>query len=297
MRIYEENGNIIVEQISDFNVAQTLNCGQCFHFKEIGENEFGVAAFGHLLHIGQNGDRVCFYDTDMETFEAIWRGYFDLDTDYGAIKKTLSATGTELTTAMEAMWGVRILKQEFFETLMSFIISQNKQIPHIKQIVWAISEKYGDFLGNLGGVDFYSFPTVKQLAGVTPEDYRALKTGFRAPYLANAVEAVITGKVDESALREMGGEDCIESLCQIKGVGRKVGSCVTLFGLGKMECFPIDVWIQRIMENMYFHRAATKQEIEALADQRFGRLGGYAQQYLFYYGREIKLGVDKSKQS
>lgn len=296
MRIFEENGNIIVEQVSDFDVAQTLNCGQCFHFREIGENEFGVVAYGRLLHISQTGERVCFYNISRDEFEKIWRVYFDLDTDYSIIKKKLGETGTELTTAMEAMWGVRILRQEFFETLMSFIISQNKQIPHIKQIVWAISEKYGDFLGTLGGVDFYSFPSVEQLLHVTEEDFKALKTGFRAPYLANAVECVGGKIVDESVLKGLSGEECIESLCKIKGVGRKVGSCVTLFSLSKMECFPIDVWIQRIMEHLYFHRAATKQEIEELAAQRFGELGGYAQQYLFYYGREIKMGIDKSKQ-
>ncbi len=295
MRICKENGNIILEQVPDFDVAQTLNCGQCFHFKEIGDREFGLVACGRLLHIKQEDDRICLYDTDEETFHRIWRPYFDLDTDYGFIKATLGAANEELRAAMEAMWGVRILKQEFFETLMSFIISQNKQIPHIKQIVAAISAKYGKFLGNLCGEDFYSFPTVQALAGVTADDYRALKTGFRAPYLVDAVEAVFSGRVIEAELHGMSGEECIEKLCEIKGVGRKVGSCVTLFGLGKTECFPIDVWIQRIMEVMYFHRKATKPEIEQLADERFGRLGGYAQQYLFYYGREMKLGVDKSK--
>lgn len=295
MRIFEENGNIILEQVSDFDVAQTLNCGQCFHFRQIGENEFGVVAFGRLLHISQAGERVCFHNTDMQEFEQVWRGYFDLDTDYAQIKSQLAESGTELAAAMKEMWGVRILRQEFWETLMSFIISQNKQIPHIKQIVWAISEKYGDYLGNLGGVDFFSFPSVEQLSSVTAEDFKELKTGFRAPYLANAVECVNGKIVDESVLRTLSGEECIENLCKIKGVGRKVGSCVTLFSLSKMECFPIDVWIQRIMEHIYFHRTATKAEIEKLASERFGALGGYAQQYLFYYGREIKMGIDKTK--
>lgn len=296
MRICEENGNIILEQVCDFNVAQTLKCGQCFHFKEIGINEFGVVAHNRLLHISQQGDRVCFYDTDLQTFNEIWRQYFDLDTDYGLIKRTLGDANAELKTAMDAMWGVRILKQEFFETLLSFIISQNKQITHIKQIVAGISAKYGRYAGSIGGDDFYIFPTTEELSGVQEEDFRALKTGFRAPYLKDAVDAVLSGRIKEDDLRSMNSEDCINRLCEIKGVGRKVASCVTLFGLGKMECFPIDVWIQRIMEAVYFHRKASKAEIEQLADERFGRLGGYAQQYLFYYGREIKLGVDKIKQ-
>lgn len=295
MRILEENGNIILEQMPDFDVAQTLECGQCFHFKKLSDNTYGVVAYGRLLHIGSDNGRICLYNTTREEFENIWRRYFDLDTDYGLIKDTLKGNTQELNEAITQMWGVRILRQEFFETLMSFIISQNKQIPHIKQIVAAISKEYGTYLGTLDEEDFYSFPTVQALEGVGEDAYRLLKTGFRASYLADAVNKISSGVIKEEDLLSLDGEGCMERLCAIRGVGRKVASCVTLFSLGKMECFPIDVWIQRIMEYLFFKKPAAKAEIEVFAADRFGPYSGYAQQYLFYYGREIKLGVDKTR--
>lgn len=276
--------------VKDFDVGQTLECGQCFHFKKIDENEYGVVAFGKLLHIRQEKETVIFYDTTEEEYGSIWEKYFDLDRDYGEIKEFLLEKDSELKKAIDQMQGVRILRQEFFETLISFIISQNKQIPHIKQIVETISRKYGEYLGKIGEEEFFGFPTCERMLDITIEDLRECKTGFRAPYIRDAVEKVCDKIIDEKTLREADVDVCIQELQKIKGVGEKIGNCVMLFGLEKREAFPIDVWIKRIMEFMYFEREASKDEIAQFAKERFGIYGGYAQQYLFYYGRENKLG-------
>jgi len=284
------NTNFVLNGVEDFDVGQTLECGQCFHFKRIDKNEYGVVAFGKLLHVKQENKTVIFYDTTQEEYETIWEKYFDLDRDYSKIKKTLLKKDDKLGQAMETMWGVRILRQEFFEILISFIISQNKQISHIKQIVETISRKYGDYLGNIGEEEFFGFPSCERMLDITLEDLKECKTGFRAPYIMDAVSKVCDKTIDENLLREADMNVCLEKLQLIKGVGEKISNCVMLFGLEKREAFPIDVWIKRIMEFMYFETEVSKDEIAAFAKERFGKYGGYAQQYLFYYGRERKVG-------
>ncbi len=294
MKIYESNDDIIIEGIKDFDLAQTLECGQCFHFIKLDDNEYGISAYGRMLHAKQTKDKLELYNTTMEDFEGIWRRYFDLDTDYGAIKESLLKEDEKLKEAIDTMWGVRILKQDFFETLISFIISQNKQIPHIKQIVATISRKYGTYLGKIGDEEFYSFPTVSQLMDVTEEELRECKTGFRAPYIKNAVNVVSAGLLQEEVLKSAQINVCRESLMQIKGVGSKVANCVMLFGLERYEAFPVDVWIKRIVEHMYFDgNEMAKEKIEQFGVERFGKYGGFAQQYLFYYGKTISLGTKK----
>ena len=153
----------IINTPSDFNLKETLECGQCFHFNMIDENEYVLTAYGHMLHIRQDDKNLIFYDTDDRTYNELWREYFDIDRNYARIKEELLAKDDKLEEAISAMSGVRILNQEFFETLISFIISQNKQIPHIKKIVADISEKYGTYQGEVKGITMYTFPDVNAL--------------------------------------------------------------------------------------------------------------------------------------
>ena len=285
MVIREDKGNLILEGVKDFNIEQILECGQCFHFEKLGDLDYGLSAYHHLLHISQDGDRVTLFNTAREDYESIWRHYFDMDTDYSEIKEKLLKRDKKLEAAMEAKYGIRILNQEFFETLLSFIISQNKQIPHIKQIVGHISEKYGDYLGIIEGKKFYSFPNSKQLEGVCESAFRECKAGFRAPYLCDAVAKVASKEVDGDRLLKASYKKGMENLMTIKGVGEKVANCVSLFALGKRSAFPVDVWIKRVMEENYLHREMPAKDVEAYGKKRYGALGGYAQQYLFYYGK------------
>lgn len=283
-----------LKNVCDFDLAQTLECGQCFHFVKLDENDYVLTAKGRVLHVSQQADTVTFYDTEEDEYVNVWKDYFDMDRDYSAVKKKLLENDNKLKDAVESMCGVRILNQDFFETLISFIISQNKQIPHIKKIVADISAKFGSYKGTYDGVDMYTFPTLEQLTNASEEDFKELKTGFRAPYIMDAIRRNMAGQFNEKELRSMDYDSCIKELMTIKGVGEKVANCVSLFGLGKKEAFPVDVWIKRIMETMYFDGEDTpKDKIAAFAKEQFGDLGGFAQQYLFYYGKTIKMGVKK----
>lgn len=287
MNLEIKNNDLWVSGLKDFEIGQTLECGQSFHFEKIND-EYLVIAHNRILRTTQIDDTVVFYDTTIEEFNDVWIKYFDLDRDYAHIKKVLLEKDDKLKAAIEEKSGVRIMNQDFFEMLISFIISQNKQIPHIKKIVFDISAKWGTYLGRVNDKPYYAFPTPKQMAGCTIEDFIKLKTGFRAPYLYDAVQKVLSGQINEGKARTLRGEDVIKYLCEIKGVGEKVANCVALFSLGIRDAFPVDVWIKRIMENLYFGCETDKKTIYEFAKTQFGEYGGYAQQYLFYYARDKK---------
>jgi len=283
MEIFKNNNDIIIENADDFHIGQTLECGQCFNFYEIGQDEYVICAMGRLLHVSQTEKTVTFHDISMEDAK-VWIHYFDLDRDYGEIKLWLMKHAPELKDAIEDKWGVRILNQEFHETLMSFIISQNKQIPHIKQIVKQLSKEYGKSLGMVNEEEYFGFPDVETLSKIGYDGFRACKTGFRATYLADAADKLTAG-LGISTFRGKSYEEALEKLKEIKGVGDKVANCVLLFGLGYRSAFPVDVWIKRAMEEEYFKEDTAKEKIMEFAKERYGKYGGYAQQYLFYHRR------------
>lgn len=286
MKVYAKDNNIIIEEVQDFVLSQILECGQCFHFDKTDHEEYDILAFDRVLHIKQVDNSLILYATNLEDYENIWRVYFDMENDYGNIKNQIAEADSLLLPAINDKQGIRLLNQDFFETLISFIISQNKQIPQIKQCVKNISHKFGkEIIGYNGGI-FYSFPDVETLNSVSEEELRECKVGFRAPYIKSACKAVYDGTVTKEKLDRLSMEDARELLMTIKGVGEKVANCVLLFGLGRREAFPVDVWMKRIMEQMYFGGKDTKKcDIETFANHKFGAFSGYAQQYLFDYAR------------
>lgn len=286
MKVYAKDNNVIIEEVQDFVLSQILECGQCFHFDRTDNEEYDILAFDRALHIKQIDNRLILYTTKLEDYENIWRVYFDMENDYGSIKKKIAEADSLLLPAINNRQGIRILHQDFFETLISFIISQNKQIPQIKQCVKNISHKYGKEIIGYNGETFYSFPDVETLNSVSEEELRECKVGFRAPYIKSACKAVYDGNVTKEKLDRLSIRDARELLMTIKGVGEKVANCVLLFGLGRREAFPVDVWMKRIMEQMYFDGKDTKKcDIETFANEKFGAFSGYAQQYLFDYAR------------
>lgn len=289
MDIQQRDNDVYVNNVEDFDLGQTLECGQCFRFNKIKDNEYIIVAHHIMQRVEQVQDTVIFYDCDIDTFNNIWYEYFDFGTNYKEIKDYLLQYDDKLKEAIEKKNGIRILKQEFFENLLSFIISQNKQIPHIMKIVDDIANKYGDKLGAYEGREYYSFPTVEQLKNATEEDFKALKTGFRAPYLMDAIKLVSDGSINPDNFNDLSTLEVEKELIKIKGVGTKVANCVLLFSLGRRDAFPVDVWIQRIMEELYYNGEKTKKEVIIdFAKEHFGEYGGYAQQYLFYYARDGK---------
>ena len=282
MKTVRDGKNTIIKEISDFDLGQTLESGQCFHFKSLDGGDFAVCARGRAARIRQDGDSLIFFDADSSEVEKIWIPYFDLERDYAEIKRRLLKNDDRLSEAIACQGGVRILNQEFTETLLSFIISQNKQIPQIKSIVFAISEKYGSYIRDIDGQPCYAFPELKTLSQIGVGDFRELKTGFRAPYLFDACRWITSGGLGEETFKGLDEAGARETLKQIKGVGDKVANCVMLFSLGYRAAFPVDVWIKRIMEHLYFNGDdVPKDEIERFARGKYGEYGGYAQQYLF----------------
>ena len=284
-------------KVKDFNLKQTLECGQCFNFEQLYDEgddrqescvyEYDVIAFGKWLRIRQEGSRLVFLNASSDDIEKIWIPYFDLNRDYGVVKNAVICADPDLESVINQYYGIRILNQDFTETLISFIISQNKNIPHIKALVRNMSEHYGNPIGQDESSRrvYYSFPDLAQLDTISVQDFRDLKTGFRAPYLRDAVDKMVSGQIREEELRSVSFAQAKEKLTSIKGVGDKVANCVLLFGLGFRNAFPVDVWIKRIMEVMYFHKDTDKKIIEEFAREKFGEYGGYAQQYLFIYAK------------
>ena len=275
MKIVQQNGNIELHEAKNFVLIETLDCGQAFRWQEISPNMWQGVAFGRLLKIGSADGIITLYDTTEEDFNLIWREYFDLDRNYGEILSTLSQNEV-LKTAGEFAGGIRILKQEPWEALCSFIISQNNNIPRIKGIVERLCENFGDEIE--GG---YSFPTAQKISKLTLDDLAVLRSGFRAKYILDGAIKFANNEINHNVLYKGDIDDARAELEKIKGVGPKVADCVLLFGYGRIEAFPRDVWIKRAMEKLFDGK---------LPDVAVG-YEGIVQQYIFHYARKTKLDI------
>lgn len=272
-----------VSDVGDFSVLRTFDCGQCFRFDPVKDDSFthrvdGIA-FGKSVSFAEKEDNILWVRSSQEDFHSIWGKFLCIESDYSKINERIlnSLSGNDrlhMEKAAEASRGIRILSQDKWETLCSFIISQNNNIPRIKKIIGTMSEKYGEKID--GG---YAFPTAESLAEAGPDKLFELKTGFRAKYIYDAAEKVATGKLDLQAVAEAETyADAEKMLLDIKGVGAKVAACTLLFGFNRYDAFPIDVWIKRVIE---------KRFPAGLDHTVFGDVAGIAQQYLFYYERYI----------
>ena len=277
-----------------FSVAKTFDCGQCFRFDAVKnsrhEAEFSGVAYERLVSFAQDGDVIYIYNSTAEEFENIWQYYLGLDMDYRDIEQEIISTAQSEHTARAAEQGrgIRILRQEPFETLISFIISQNNNIPRIKKLVEALSARCGEKIEvaeameeHLSGVSsLCAFPSAEKIEALGIDGLAELKTGFRAKYIYDAVCKVLSGDIDLDAIKRSENTELVLSeLCRIKGVGLKVASCAALFGFERYDAFPIDVWIKRVAEKRFAG--------EEFSAARFGQYAGIAQQYLFYYERYL----------
>ena len=256
--------------VSDFELKDTLMCGQCFRFRENPDGSFTGVAFGKVITLSKAEDTLILH-TNEEDFLSIWKAYFDLDLDYGRIKEDLSRIHPTLKEAAKFAPGIRILRQEPFEALISFIISQNNNIKRISGIVERLCENWGEEISE----GFYAFPTPEALGKLTAEDLAPIRAGFRARYIVDAVGKVNRGEIDLNALEFLTFDQAKSELLKITGVGSKVADCVLLYGLHKLEGFPMDVWMKRAMAVLF----------PDLSGADFGEFAGIAQQYIFHYAR------------
>ena len=282
-----------IDGVSELDIEKIFDCGQCFRFERVENSkhasEFSGVAYGRFVSFAQDGDTLYIYGSDLADFEAVWRGYLDLDRDYREVERDVLAhsQNSALIAAIEYGRGIRILSQEPFECVISFIISQNNNIPRIKKIIEALSERCGEKIElcdeakkHLSGERIpYAFPSAEALCALGESGLFEMKTGFRAKYIYDASSRVLGGELMLDTVRGEDTESAIEKLCEVKGIGRKVASCALLFGFGKYDAFPIDVWMKRVAEK-YFG-----DEADTLSSRTFGDYAGIAQQYLFYYER------------
>lgn len=268
-----EDEIIRVKDAKNFDLVQTLDCGQAFRWSENGSGVWSGIAYNKYIELFRDGEDIIIKGASKEDFEKIWCSYFDFERDYAAVIDAVSVNET-IKKAADYGSGIRILNQEPWETLCSFIISQNNNIPRIKGIIERLCESFGKKCQNS-----YSFPPADALAGLTPEDLAPLRCGFRAKYIIDAAKKVASGEIDLEALKAMDFDSARDILMQIKGVGPKVADCTLLFGLGHIEAFPRDVWIKRAMLELF------DGELPECAIP----YAGIVQQYIFYYSREGNL--------
>lgn len=290
-----ENG-VVIENVKNFELAHVFDCGQCFRWSRQERGSYIGVAFGRVIEVLKKGSDIVIYNTDKKEFEEIWVHYFDLNRDYSAIKEILSRDEL-LKQSVEFGHGIRILQQEPFELVISFIISANNRIPMIKRAINNISSKWGKEL-MYKGKTYYAFPSPKELSEAAVEELEACGVGFRAKYIADTADKVYKSSSEEykqeydlSFIKEQSDDDCHELLQKFNGVGPKVADCIMLFSMGKYSAFPVDVWVKRAMQHFYLAPDVSLKKIRDFGRGKFGSLSGFAQQYLFYYARENNINV------
>lgn len=288
MKIKEENNRVMIEGVSDFHLDHTFDNGQCFRWNREADGSYTGAAFGRVVNIDYQNNTIILNHATAQDYKDIWKNYLDLDRDYGSIKKHLSQKDRAMEKAISYGGGMRILQQEHWETLISFIISQNNNIPRIKKCVERLCTNYGMLLGTYNGREYYSFPSAEALAKLTAEELNTCRLGYRAKYIVETARLVTSDEGKTlAALRDAPADAAYEYLLSLSGVGPKVANCIMLFALGKYDSFPLDVWIKRVMSQIYHIEEGNVKKMKAYAAEYFGEYGGIAQQYLFYYVREI----------
>lgn len=281
----------ILKNPKSFELKDIFDCGQCFRWNTEEDGSY-TGVFGkNILNVKRDGKDINFKGICDGNIEDIIYDYFDLNRDYERIKETLSEIDENMKKSVLYGKGIRILNQDLWETIISFIISANNNIPRIKGIIERLSKKYGSKI-SFNGKEYYTFPTPEQLRDVTVEDYRKLGLGFRDIRLYETTQMILNKDIDLEKLKNNSNTiEVREELLKLSGVGPKVADCILLFStLKRFEVFPIDVWVRRVMNDLYIkqedEKKVSKKQIEKIAEEKFGNLAGLAQQYLFYWRRE-----------
>ena len=280
-----------IENVDSFELKDIFDCGQCFRWNEQEDGSYTGVFKGNVLNVKKEGNKVTFKGICKGEIKEVVEDYFDLKRDYEKIKEHLSKIDDNMKKSIEYGKGIRILNQDLWETIISFIISANNNIPRIKGIIERLSKNYGKEI-DYNGEKYYTFPTVEELKDVSVEKYRELGLGFRDIRLYETTKMILNGEVDLDELRNNPNTmEVRDKLLTLSGVGPKVADCILLFSdLKRFEVFPIDVWVRRVMNDLYIKNEdetkVNKKQIEKIAKEKFGDLAGLAQQYLFYWRRE-----------
>lgn len=269
MIIEESRNGIILKGVECLSLPLTLDCGEAFRWAEQEDGSWSGAAYGKYLNIKEENGNFILKDTSLEDFENVWRNYFDLDRDYAAICAKLKEDELVRET-IDEYYGIRILNQEPWEALVSFVISQQNNIKRIKGIIKRLCDTYGEKICD----GWHAFPTSKTLSKLSVEDFEAIGLGYRAKYVKKLADDVESGAIDLAAIKAMDLDDAKKILLSIYGVGEKVANCALLFGFQFIRCFPVDVWMKRVLQ--YYPDGLP---------ECFSGYEGIAQQYLFHWAR------------
>lgn len=279
----------IIKNCKSFKVKDIFECGQCFRWNEEPDGSY-TGIFGHnVLNVKEEKD-IVITGICNGNIEDICKSYFDLDRNYEEIKETLSLIDDNMKESIKYGEGIRILNQDLWEMIISFIISANNNIPRIKGIIERMSAKYGQEI-KFRGTSYYTFPTIDELSQASVKDLKDLGLGFRDRYVYETTKKIKEGKINLENLKQEPTNEVRKQLLTLTGVGPKVADCIMLFStLKRFDVFPVDVWVRRVMNDLYIHNEdetkVNKKQIQEIARDKFGALEGIAQQYLFYWKRE-----------
>lgn len=288
MNIIQKDNRITIHDIRDFNITHIFECGQCFRWNREDDGSYTGVVKNKVINVLQQKNTVEFNNINTDDFDII-KNYFDFDTDYETIKNTLN-TDEIMAEAIKFGEGIRILNQEEWETMISFMISANNRIPMIKKVIENLSISFGDYIGNYRGKEYFSFPTAERLSAAPVERILECKTGFRAPRIKAAATRFLYEKDKIYNIKNMSYDEGLAYLKTYKGIGDKVANCILLFSMKHFDTFPVDVWVRRVMQTLYVSKETKDADIRKFAENKFGKYSGFAQQYLFYYARENGIG-------
>lgn len=280
---------LVLDDIDSFELDHIFDCGQCFRWNKQEDNSYiGIINCG-VLKVSKKNNSICFEGLLEGDINSIVYEYFDLGTDYRGLKDNLSKIDKNMEKSIAFGYGIRILNQDLWEMIISYIISANNNIPRIKGIIERISKKVGERI-EWNGEEYYLFPTVEQLSKLSVSDLRELGTGFRDKRIYKTTQMILNKEIDLNKLELLNDTQQIrEELLKLDGVGEKVADCIMLFSLKRFDSFPIDVWVRRVMNTLYIHNEdetkVSKNDLKEAATNLFGDVSGIAQQYLFYWAR------------
>ncbi|MBR2786888.1 MAG: 8-oxoguanine DNA glycosylase [Clostridia bacterium] len=285
-----EEQKLVLKNIKSFNLTHIFECGQCFRWNRNQDGSYTGVVKNNVINIRMVDGNIYVTSFGEDDIKKLFQNYFDMNRNYESIKAQLGEVDENMKKSILYGEGIRLLNQDLWETIISFIISANNNIPRIKGIIERICKRYGNKM-EYNGQAYYSFPTPEQLGSASAEDLRNLGLGFRDVRVYETTKMVLNNEINLEKLHQESNTEIVrEELLKLQGVGPKVADCILLFStLKRFDVFPIDVWVRRVMNELYIHNECeekvSKKEINRIANEKFGNLCGIAQQYLFYWKR------------
>lgn len=291
MRIFENSSAVVIENVKDFDIHHIFSSGQSVRWKKQSDNSYTCVVKDKIINISQIDDTLYLKNTNLDDVENFWVHYFGLDINYSIIKKEILSISPNLSHIIDFGSGLRILNQDEWETLITLILSANNSIQMLEKVVDNLCSRYGDYIGEYEGDKYYSFPTPDKLSSLSLDELRECKVGFRDKYIKSTSRIICNNDIDLYNLNKLDTKSCLDNLRELSGVGDKVADCVAMLSMKKYDVFAVDVWIKRIMEDIYFNNESNSvKKIRSFAVDKFGDLSSFVQQYLFFFARQNKVG-------